>query len=293
MITGRFDQQGRPLITIWVQIVKSPLEKVGQKMSVDFMVATGSKRTVLGAADAARLGVTQADTRPKDDQSPTYWQLIGQPLRTLQAELNFQDDWKTPDRTFEIDMLDFTQPGADMTLPSYIGMDIMENWEIIMEPSKNLLKLIPSCGAMTPPEATPSHDGEPHTIDQAFTIMTDRTMTGGLLVTSEDFRKVAERHLGLDGIRKYPPGHNAPQVQSTVDGIPVNFHIEAYTSAVGRLQIWMQASMPHHPEKLVATARFSWAATGEGADMVHSRIKDQIGTYNPSPAPAPPPAKTR
>ena len=292
MITGIYDHKGRPVISVWVQAVRSPLEKTGLKIPVDFVIATGAKRTILGAADAARLGIKPHDTRAPDDQDQVYWQHHDQPLRSIHAEINFQDDWKTPDRTFSIDIVDFFQPIANHDLPSFIGMDIMENWEIILDPSKNLVKLIPQSGALTPPDKTPSPDGEPHTVDQAFTVMTDRTHQQTVLVTSEDFRKVAHNHISLDGIPKYRQGHKQPQVQSTVDGIPMNFHIETYTSAAGRLQIWMQASMPHQPEQLVATARFSWAATGKGAERAHDHIKAQMQRRYPAQADAGPTIKT-
>ena len=281
MITGTFDQRGRPVITVWVQVVRNPLEKTGPKVPVDFVIATGSKRTTLGAADAARLGITAQDTHPTAGHSPMYWQHIDQPMRTLNAQLNFQDDWKSPDATFEIDMLDFTHPGVDNALPSYIGMDIMQNWEIIMDPANSLLKIIPTAGAMTPPDGPRSPGDEPHTIDQAFTLSTDRHEPNPVLVTSEDFRKVADRFLGLEGIPAYAVGHQNPQVQLTISGVPVNFHMEAYTSASDRLQIWMQATVPSQPDAPVATARFSWGATGDAADRLHQRIRTQMADNRP------------
>ena len=74
MITGMFDHNGRPVISVWVQAVRSPLEKTGLKIPVDFVIATGAKRTILGAADAARLGITPQDARAPENQAQVYWQ---------------------------------------------------------------------------------------------------------------------------------------------------------------------------------------------------------------------------
>ena len=274
MIRGHFDKKGRPILRARVQMMDQDGNPEGSEIEVDFTIATGAARTVLGARDSERTGI-DIPGKPASSHSP-YWQYDRQTTREARAEIRFEDDWNDSPVFQEIAVADPNDRNASEEDRSVLGMDTIRYWEMVMNQRGDILEATRGDGGTKPPKPKGAPEEEPTHIDQAFVSSWSQLNGRAVRVTGEDLRRAAETLVGMEGIPGYHPGHGRGPVQAEINGKDVELAFDAYTSASGKLQLWIGVSLPGTPENLIATGRLSWSDWSEGGARAHERLRKDM-----------------
>ena len=274
MIRGHFDKRGKPILRARVQILDQEGNPEGSEIEVDFTLATGAARTVLGPRDSERTGM-DLPGKPVSTHSP-YWQYNRQITREARAEIRFEDDWNDRPVFQEIAVADPNDRNASEDARSFLGMDTIRYWEMVMNQGEDILEATRGDDGTKPPKPKEAPGEEPTHIDQAFVASWSQLNGRDVRVTGEDLRRAAETLVGMEGIPGYHPGHGRDPVQARINGKDIELAFDAYTSASGKLQLWIGVSLPGTPERLIATGRLSWGDWSEGGARAHERLRKDM-----------------
>jgi len=130
-LRGRFgDTSGRPYLEGLLY-----LPRLNIKSNVSFLVDTGADRSILHPLDGQRVGLDYSSLQGHIEATGTngvagYFE--------EQALLIFTESGRNL-HAYRIDVL-ISPPGSEiMDLPSLLGRDILKNWRMMFNPSKNRL----------------------------------------------------------------------------------------------------------------------------------------------------------
>ena len=274
MIIGKFNKRGSPIIRARVQVIDQDDNPEGTEILVDFTMATGAKGSVLGPRDSDRTQVNVSE-KPPVKVSP-YWLYDRKVTREVRVRMMFEDDWDEQPLILNIAAADPNDRSNDDASKPILGMDVLRYWDIVMDAKNNVLCAVRGTGGTTPPKSKATPEDEPVHIDQAFTMSMSQINEKQLRMNGEDFRRVAETMVGLEGIHRYHPGHKQGALRTQIRQVDIEMVASAYTSAVGRLQLWMAANLPGTPDQLIATSRLSWGDWSEGGNRTHKRILGEM-----------------
>ena len=136
MLEGRFgDTSGRPYIEARLEI-----PRLGIVTDMSFMLDTGADETTLFPDDGERLGVPYAVLNRREIDAVG----VGGTAETYE-ELAFVDfsDGERAIYSYEIS-LTLLEPHEDLDgIPSLIGRDILNRWDVSYRPVDNKLEIIP------------------------------------------------------------------------------------------------------------------------------------------------------
>lgn len=133
MLRGRFERvSGRPFIE-----GRLVIPRVNLRDEISFLIDTGADTSALMPADARHLGI---DYSPLADERDAVG--IGGVTRsyTERALVAFEDS----DASLYIYQIDIVIPAAApdlLRLPSLLGRDILNQWSILYNPSRNRLSI--------------------------------------------------------------------------------------------------------------------------------------------------------
>ena len=132
MIVGEFDVRGRPFI--WGRLV-IPRLRVDHWMY--FLMDTGAERTCLhfGDVDRARIPVDRLGGVLQSRGIGGLWAYYREP-----ALLSLDDQSYT--RVYRVELLIATQDEAISTLPSLLGRDVINQWNINYDPANATLECL-------------------------------------------------------------------------------------------------------------------------------------------------------
>lgn len=130
MILGRFDDRGRPFVR---GRLVAPRLRVDE--SVLLLLDTGADATCLHPSDAKNVGLPFGQLRNR----VSYRGVGGtSPYFVEPALLSFTD--KLQARLYAIQLLIAEPDGSNEVLPSLLGRDVINNWQIEYDPTMSRLE---------------------------------------------------------------------------------------------------------------------------------------------------------
>ena len=132
MIVGEFNARGQPYVKC-----RMVLPRLDVFYEVDFLVDTGAYKTCLHSRDAERMSIPFHLLRNRAESfgvggSSSYF--------SENAYLGFEDGWLT--RIYEVELLISDPRGAGNypSLPSLLGRDIINYWDMRYAPMRDRLE---------------------------------------------------------------------------------------------------------------------------------------------------------
>ena len=132
MIRGYFDNRGRPRL-----ICRVRMPRFGISREIHFLVDTGANKTTILPADGKRLGLPYDRLRGSistygiGGSSQHFWERV---------ILGFDNDGDSSLRIVDVGIMPYNDEYHRLALPSLLGRDVLNNWDILYSPPRNRLE---------------------------------------------------------------------------------------------------------------------------------------------------------